>query len=195
MAKKYVSIIEDSLKDYFFIKSNSALYNKNGLITGLKTKNVSFEIGFFPVIKTHNLLKKVVGKGYHLVKLSDNLFFINTHLYDPINKTEEIITESQFNTLEKLIGTKNTILAGDLNITKEKLMKLSKKMVYDTPFYTGDSKINYLTKKRLNRFSYTDFVSEYILKTKKSNISISIQRMRTPIVSDHFILLADAKIE
>lgn len=187
--KKYVKKIENSLPEYFFIKSNSFFYNKGGLVTGLRIGKNSFERGFFPFTEGHSFLEKVASKGYHLVRLSDNLFFTNTHLYAPTNDMEKYIPKLQFNFIQKLMHSKKGLLAGDLNLDGVELNELNR--LFD---HNISQNLILSSSNPMKEIKSANKKIDYILKTKESNISISTECMKYPIVSDHFINTAVIKI-
>ncbi len=194
-SSKNVEKIKYSLKEYFFIKSSSTLFNKSGLLTGY-LKNIShFEINHFPITKKYNLLEKVVGKGYHVLGLSDNLFFVNTHLYNPINSSEKSINKLQFKTLQRLKPSKELIIVGDLNLNEGDLIKLNKRFNYDNSHGFTVSSSNKLTKTGFNKFGDSDLKIDYHLATKKISNSIVTKCVKKPIVSDHYMLISNIKID
>jgi len=184
---KYVSKIKNSLTDYNFVTSNSHFYNKSGLVTGLKSKDFSFQYSFFPVTKKHNLREKFAKKGYHLIELDNNLFFVNTHLYAPQNQNEKKIADSQFKLIQKLMRDKKGFVVGDLNIDENRITKLNKIFEYDKSYGHTVAGSNPLTKIRFNKYS-EDKKIDYILQTK-TKMAIKSKCIDKPIVSDHFCLL------
>ncbi|MFH1649501.1 MAG: endonuclease/exonuclease/phosphatase family protein [Candidatus Woesearchaeota archaeon] len=192
--KNDVKYVEDSLKDYVFIKSSSRLFNKSGLLTGVLKKNVSYEIQSFPITKKHNLIERIARKGYHILKLSNDLFFVNTHLYAPMIKNEESIAKSQFTLLQKLMKSKKGFLVGDFNLDENELEKLNKRFELDKTYNITWSGSNKLTRTMFNRLFPPDKKKDYIFKTKKSNITLKTKCIESPIVSDHFAILIDGTI-
>jgi exonuclease III len=187
---KYVKRFQNELKNYSFITCKNSLYNKSGLVTGL-LKNQSFKKQFFPITSQHNLIERIAQKGFHEIKLSKNISFINTHLYAPINTKEKIITKSQLSLLQKLIKSKKYILSGDLNLNNKELSLETKKFkpikkfknIYKNPY----QKMNFNKK-----FNYDN--SDYILKTSTIKIPIKIKYLRSPLLSDHLVLIGKITI-
>ena len=188
--KKYVLKIKNSLRDYEFIVSKSHFYNRSGLITGLNSKKFSFQHGVFPVTRRHSLLEKSAKKGYHLVKLDNNIFIVNTHLYAPTDQNEKKITESQFELIEKLMRDKKGFVIGDLNIDEDRITKLNQMFDYDKSYGFTVASSNPLTKIKFNKYGEKDKKIDYVLKTE-IKMSIKSKCMDKPIVSDHFFLLTE----
>ncbi len=191
---KYAKEIERQLKEYTFTMSGSFFYNKSGLVTGVKKSN-DIEINYFPFTKKHSLVERVARKGYHSVKLSNDLFFVNTHLYTQTNDAEKAITASQFRLIQKLMPTKQVIVAGDLNLNERELNKFNIRFDYDTSYGLTISSSNYLTQARCNKFLKQDLKIDYLLATKEKTASLVTKCITKPIVSDHYMLLSSIKIK
>lgn len=200
---KYAKKIEDELKDYLFIKSD-CFYNKSGLMTGFLQKTVNIqndcEKGSFPITGKHSLSERIAKKGYHIVQLNNDLFFVNAHLYAPMNSSGKSIVHSQFNFLQGLVRNEKCILAGDLNIDENELKHVNHVFVAPNEGDVTVSSANPLTWIRFNKAMKKDIKIDYILTTKKSNVStasnvsITIKCIKQPIVSDHFPLTAFVRI-
>jgi endonuclease/exonuclease/phosphatase family metal-dependent hydrolase len=195
--KRYVKLIEKELPEYYFIKSDSGIYNKSGLVTGLLKKYQSSckfsKIHFFPIIKNYSLSEKLARKGYHIMKFYPDIFMINTHLYAPQNASHEHIVKSQFRLLEKFSKSKKCIIAGDLNLKEENMMKLNTVYCLDPSDLTA-SNINPYFNILFNRPIIASKRIDYILKTRNSRLHLSTRCLNSPIVSDHRVLLCDIKV-
>ncbi|MBN1331395.1 endonuclease/exonuclease/phosphatase family protein [Candidatus Dojkabacteria bacterium] len=191
---RYIKEIEERLQGYSFVKSNSSIINKSGLLTGIRKEAADFEVNYFPQHSEYGLFEKIARKGYHTIKLNEDLSFINTHLYCSRAMTGELIKKTQFKFLQKLFPTQKVILGGDLNINEKLLAKLNTRFVYDKSQGSTVSYTNALTRARFNRFGVPDHKVDYILISKDTGASITTRYIKNPIVSDHYMLLSDVKI-
>jgi len=191
----YAKRIENNLKDYYFIKQNSGFYNKSGLITGISKKVSDFNNIPFPFTEKHSLLEKTAQKGYQVLKLTDNLFFVNTHFYCPTNKTEESITNSQFNLIQNFMPSKYLIVVGDFNLNEDRIDELNNRFNYDRSFGFTVSDTNNLTKVLFNKFGKSNQKIDYHFFSKKGNITFVTECLKNPIVSDHFALVSDVSVK
>jgi endonuclease/exonuclease/phosphatase family metal-dependent hydrolase len=187
--KKYVRVIERKLPDYHFIKSDSGMFNRGGLVTGLK-KPKSYDIRSFPITKRHNILERLGSKGFHIIELYPNVYIINTHLYS----SDKEITGSQFQNIQKFSKSKNCILIGDLNLERKNLAKINTIFTLDKSDYLTAPYNRAHSYFLFNRNPGVDIRIDYILKTKNSKMQVSTQCLGSPIVSDHRIILGNVKI-
>ncbi len=180
---KHVKIIESELKEYSFIKSKSRVFNKTGLLTGVKIKKQKHKIKSFPITNKHSFIERIAKKGFHIIQISQNLFFVNTQLYAPTNIKEKSITFEQFNCIQKEIMDKKIILVGDLNIIKKDLIKLNKIFNCDCDDENTLSINNPYVVESNKKV-------DYVLLTKNNNLNISTKTLTNPILSDHYFILA-----
>ncbi len=191
--RKYVKDIERNLKDYSFIKSDSHFYNKGGLLTGINIKKFDFEKGYFPITKKYSYVEKIAHKGYHLIKLPNGKFFVNTHLYAPIDSKDRNFSRSQFKFLQKILHSKKGVLAGDLNLEKDEIGRMNTLFEFNLPKNFVPLKqeiIEKLSAKEKHFYVKID----YILKTKNFRGKISTKALQSPILSDHPINIAVVKL-
>jgi len=187
---KYVNTLKKELKNYFFISSEKTPYNKSGLVTGLLTNKPSRQY-FFPTNRAYSLVEKIARKGFQVIQLSKDIHFVNTHLYAPKNNREKEITKSQFILLQGVIGSEKCILSGDLNLNEEELIKANN--IFSLTKKTINLPANQYQKSRLNkRFKYDN--TDYVLKTKTFKTPISTTYLKSPILSDHFVIIGKVKL-
>lgn len=191
--KMYERALKRNLPEYTFVKSKARVFNKGGLMTGLKNKPESFKVKYFPR-RGLSGAEKLAKKGYHIIKISDDLFFVNTHLCDPTSEKEKEIIKSQFNTLKKLVPGKRIIIAGDLNLSEAELTELNGSFEHDESAESTLSSSNPLSNKRLNKFEQTETKVDYVLCSKGKS-SISTKCIKSPIVSDHYILISNVELK
>jgi len=189
----YVNLIKGNLKEYYFFESNSKIFNRSGLLTGLKIKPKSFHPVFFPPLKNYNFIEGFCSKGYQIIKISKDTYFINTHLYSPLNREELKFNISQWKLLKGRMGRKNVILSGDLNLDEKDFSKEEYPFNYQNEDGLKKPENNKYTKMKLNRlYEYYD-EEDYILKNFKKG-SLGVRKLYSHVLSDHYPLLGKLEI-
>lgn len=191
--KMYERALKRNLPEYYFVEPKSRVFNKSGLMTGLKIKHESYKVKYFPR-KGLSGAEKLAKKGYHIVKITDDLFFVNTHLLDPTNKKEKEIIKSQFKILEKLAPNKSIIIAGDLNLSEDELKELNERFEHDKSAKLTLPNTNPLTNARFNKRKQKETKVDYVL-CSKNHATINTKCIKSPIVSDHYALISNVELK
>ena len=148
--QKYVKILINKLPEYK-IYSSAAIFNRGGLVTGLKILHLSCKKETFPITIKHNPIERLAKKGYHIITLANNVQIINTQLYMS-NSAERYITKAQFYELQKQSENKRVILCGDLGIDDKEFMLTNGVFVYHPLNINTSSKKNKYHRMRFNKF-------------------------------------------
>ena len=191
---KYVREIKKLLPRYEVMSARSFLYNKSGLVTGLRIPKDSTVKKKFKTRRYINFYELLARKGFQNIRLKNGLNIINTHLYGPLRRNRLDITFDQFGVLKKWADQLNetVVLAGDINMESHELNQLNGGFFHES----FDDKhtlvgLNPYTEMRLNRFGKTNMKLDYVLAhTKKDKIDVSTDVLETPYLSDHLAVTA-----
>lgn len=195
--KSDIEYLKRAMSSYYLSFSGSLFYNLAGLVTLTKKKPQAVDLSFFKITHQYSLTEKLAKKGYLKVRLSKKkagFLLINTHLYSPWEKREEKIAESQFESLKRdMIGERQVILAGDLNIDFDLFERLNKGFFHQSRNLTNTvSDKNKYRHIRLNKKRRSNKKPDYVLvrcKGKEEPL-INCTVVKKPLVSDHYPIFA-----
>lgn len=183
--KKYARDFEENLSEYKFFYSKSEIFNKSGLLTGVKRSVISFYQDYFPITKNHSRREKIGLKGFQALEISKNVFVINTQLYAPENSHEKSIAVSQFKQIEKFSEGKKVILSGDLNLDEDVFLRVNKTFYYKSPLGFTIANKNPYCNIRLNALHDADRTIDYIVSNDKKMFP-NVKIFNPVNLSDHY---------
>lgn len=191
--KKYEKEVRNELPEYNFFSSGSRIFNRSGLLMGLKDEPLSFSMHYFPTGQDHSFHERLGKKGFQIAQIQPGFYLVNTQLYAPEKKGDEKITLSQFRTIESMIKDKKAILSGDLNLHDRNFPEINESFSYDPPGkFTVAAKNRYANMK-FNLPHHADHTVDYIVGTQ-STPEVQTRVVNPVQVSDHYALIGIAKI-
>ena len=185
--KKYVKKIKRELPQYKFFSYSSKLYNKSGLLFGIKWKPLFGYQKIFPITNLHSKREKIGSKGYQLFEVSPGVFVMNTQLYAPEKSYQMKITVSHFREIEKASSGKRVILSGDLNLEEYEFSKINKTFYYKSPLNFTIAKKNPYCHSRFNKLNDANKIIDYVVSNEK-NIPVESKVYNPVTFSDHYSL-------
>jgi len=188
--RAYVRQIKSALSAYSFrTTTDQFLFNRSGLLVGSRKPITNYRADTFPDSKEHNLEEKIAGKGWQLASIS-GYTVLHTHLYASKDKDYRM-TKAQLQQLEALTTPEDTILVGDLNLSREAFCESVQTFV--CPEETEHTIVpdNPYASARLNAPS--DAKWSYITPKKGSDLTINTEIIKELVVSDHFALAGKAE--
>lgn len=196
---QYVNRIKSRLHKYNLITPRSLLYHKSGLITLIKQKPIKTEFHKFDIKKDFKAVERILGKGFLRTQFAfkGNLVtVINTHIYQTENQEKLNLQLNQLKQIIKRAKKHNpTIIAGDLNMIPNTYSNLIKDFQTESILPKSYSETNSYAHKAVNVLMnnggiYNSFPDRIIAHIKSQKAQVNITALTTPIVSDHYPLLA-----
>lgn len=200
--EKYIKRLKEALPNYFTVSPRSFLYNKSGLVTLLKYRPLSQKFGKFKETNNFSPLELLASKGYiytSFKKDGKEFRLINTHVYETLNKTKIAITIQQTKEiLSKALRHNPTIIAGDFNSNRQMLPKKYNNLQSEQSSVKTYCATNKYTQVLYNAFSNLNGVHyekpDYVFMNMKKKVKITSEAITSPLMSDHYPLLATIKI-
>jgi len=191
-----IAKIKKELKDYKIIYSKNLIFNRTGLVTGLRMPHKSHKVEFYPLSESHSPLERLARKGYQIINLDEELTLVNTHLYNPTNKREKEITKKQCKYLLDLtnrLDWKKVVIIGDFNLSRKEIYRLGGNINFGSDEYLIDiSENKYIFYRGNKHKKYNDRI-DYLLYNKKNDLNIRTKLLLEEKLSDHYPIIANIK--
>ncbi|MBD3280363.1 hypothetical protein GF389_02470 [Candidatus Dojkabacteria bacterium] len=191
---RYTKMFTKALPEFKFITAGTRILNKSGLLTGTKKASNEHKTNFFKILPGFNYIERIARKGYHEIRINNNFSVVNTHLYAPTKPAEKLFTVSQFKYLHNCLTSESLVISGDINIDEPELRMINHSFKYDRREGNTVSKENPLTRIRFNKYGIPEQKVDYLLCPKNRNFQVETHYEKEIIVSDHYALLSNLKI-
>jgi endonuclease/exonuclease/phosphatase family metal-dependent hydrolase len=200
--EKYVKAIKAKLPQYNVLSPRSFWFNKSGLMTLTKFPAKHTRFNTFKTSLNFNPIELLASKGYLKTTMDINskeFELINTHLYESAGNSKFAIRIAQAKkVLTNALKHNPTIVAGDFNFNTDEIFKLFntlKKEKSPTPTYCATNKYTQILYNALSNLNGVHHQKpDYIFVNMKKDVSITSKAITSPLVSDHYPLLATIKI-
>ena len=197
----YLRYFAQRMPQYYMECKPNNLFNQAGLITFSKYPILHSRLYHFKSNRHYKFFEKHSKKGFLITRIDfkgKEVDIVNTHLYqsDIFSKNKHrTITQNQYYCIEDFFKNSKhaTILAGDLNIPFQELVRLRKvfKIPQSKPIPTLSTKNQY-SNSRLNKTRIPERQLDYLLFLEngmKMNVKISV--LNKELVSDHYPMFSE----
>ncbi|MBU1976016.1 MAG: endonuclease/exonuclease/phosphatase family protein [Nanoarchaeota archaeon] len=196
----FVNRIRKQLPMYNVSIAKGGLFNATGLMTlsKLKPKHKSHLI--FKRTPRHNLQEFLASKGILTTEFATkagNISFSNVQIYSATVLHENKVSEDQFKILKDMTKQGNHIVAGDLNFNQDKFIRLNAGHFYHkkTNGITICGKNKYQNTKA-NMIYRNNKLLDYVLtRIPDKKVSVKCTIVKKPIMSDHYGVLANIRVQ
>ncbi|MFC1723878.1 endonuclease/exonuclease/phosphatase family protein [Nanoarchaeota archaeon] len=183
----------------YYMTADVGLYNTSGLLTLSKFKPKEVIRYKFKKTSHHNLIEWLAFKGLQKIRFrinGEDVWVLNTHLYNPMQEWEKRIVGHQFRILKGFAGS-DTVLLGDLNLDWADFLSLNEDyFIHDGNGMVTTTRQNKYQNMRFNRLMDSEFKDDYVLfRPGKFTASWNTKIIKEPLMSDHYPIMTRMKLK